>query len=195
MKKTPAAAPLANSAIACLGWGSLVWDPRDLPIRREWFADGPLVRAEFLRQSQDQRITLILHKDVPFVRSLWALMEVTSLAEAREQLALREGIKDTRIAQDIGTWSQGSPEVPVIAGLAAWAAARGIGHVIWTALPPKFADKAGRVPKAAGVVQHLAGLKGPTRDVAEQYIRRTPRQVDTPYRREIEARLGWTAQG
>jgi hypothetical protein len=185
--------PAANAPIACLGWGSLVWDPRDLPIHRRWFEDGPLVRAEFLRESQDKRITLVLHQDAPLVRSLWALMPVPSLAEAREKLALREGIKDTRIAQDIGSWSQGSPEVPVIAGLAIWAAARGIGHVVWTDLPPKFAGTAGRVPTADEVVQHLAGLKGPTRDVAERYIRRTPRQVDTDYRRAIEARLGWTA--
>lgn len=193
MQDALATTPNNSAPVACLGWGSLVWDPRDLPIHRQWFEDGPLVRAEFLRQSQDQRITLVLHKDVPFVRSLWALMPVASLAEAREKLALREGIKETRIAQDIGAWSQGSPEVAGIANLAAWTSARGIGHVVWTALPPKFADNAGRVPTEAEVVQHLASLRGSTRDVAEQYIRRTPRQVDTLYRRAIEAKLGWTA--
>jgi len=193
MTAAPATAPNPGAPIACLGWGSLVWDPRDLPIHRKWFEDGPLVRAEFLRESQDQRITLVLHKVVPFVRSLWALMPVASLAEAREQLARRENIKDTRIAQDIGSWSQGHPEVPEIAGLAAWAVARGIGHVVWTNLPTKFAGTAGRVPTEAEVVQHLADLKGPARDVAEQYIRRAPRQVDTAYRRAIEAKLGWVA--
>ncbi len=192
MKGVPAIA-IPGAPIACLGWGSLVWDPRDLPIHRQWFEDGPLVRAEFLRESKDKRITLVLHKDASFVRSLWALMRVASLAEAREKLALREGIKDTRVTQDIGTWSQGSPEVPCIVGLTAWAASRGIEHVVWTDLPPKFADTVNRVPTEDEVVKHLASLKGPTRDVAEQYIRRTPRQVDTLYRRAIEAKLGWTA--
>ena len=184
----------AKGPIACLAWGSLVWDPRDLPIHREWFGDGPLVRAEFLRQSRDKRMTLVLHESVPLVRSLWALMTVPSLAEARTKLAEREGIKGTRANQDIATWSLGEPEVPCIAGLAAWAAARGVGHVVWTALPPKLGAVADRLPTLEEVLEHLAGLIGPERDLAEQYIRRTPRQVDTGYRRAIECELGWTSR-
>jgi hypothetical protein len=147
----------AHVPIACLAWGSLVWDPQDLPIHREWFGDGPLVRAEFLRESRGRRITLVLHESVPLVRSLWALMTVNSLAEARTKLAIREGIKDARVNQDIAAWSLGDPEVPCIAGIGPWAVARGIGHVVWTALPPKLGAEAGRLPTLDEVVQHLGG--------------------------------------
>lgn len=37
--------------IAIIGWGSLVWDPRDLPIESPWHDDGPELPIEFARIS------------------------------------------------------------------------------------------------------------------------------------------------
>ena len=57
--------------IACVGWGSLIWDPRELPILRTWFEDGPLLPIEFARES-DLRCQLIPLKKLRSLRSLSA---------------------------------------------------------------------------------------------------------------------------
>jgi len=96
--------------IACLGWGSLVWDPRELPIHRQWFTDGPLVKVELLRQSQDNRISLVLHHSAEPVRSLWALMTVRTLEDAKKALAMRERIPGKNINKHIDYWSRGEED-------------------------------------------------------------------------------------
>ncbi len=67
--------------IACLGWGSLIWGTGTLPVG-DWQCDGPSVRVEFLRQSRNRRLTLVLHASAEPVSSLWAHMTVDSLDNA-----------------------------------------------------------------------------------------------------------------
>lgn len=177
--------------IACLGWGSLVWDPRELPIRSAWFADGPFVAVDFLRQSQDGRMTLVLDASASPVRALWAQMDATDLAQACEDLRAREGVLAKNVDAHIGTWSRDAPSPANVVELGDWAQARGVQHVVWTALPAKFAGE-DRTPAADEVIGHLRGLVGPKRDNAERYVRCAPRQIDTPLRRQIAAELHWT---
>ena len=180
--------------IACLGWGSLIWDPRDLPIRRKWFEDGPLISVEFVRRSKDGRLTLALHSDAARVRSLWALMDSGDLCCAVEALRKREGT----IKENIGHWSmsgnESNPEADHknIHGLSKWASSRGIEHVVWTNLPPKFDGEDKKAPPEEEATKYLATLRGGKRERAEEYIRKAPPQIDTRYRRRFEAEFGWT---
>ena len=70
--------------IACIGWGSLIWDPRSLPIEGMWSTDGPDLPIEFTRESSDGRMTLAITPDFAAVQTLWILMRVDTLADAIE---------------------------------------------------------------------------------------------------------------
>ena len=166
-----------------------MWDPRGLPVRRQWFCDGPLVCVDFVRESLDHRMTLVLDAGAPPVRALWALMDTSNLERAREQLRKREGC--SRI-EDIGCWAANGVDPPqTILELPKWAESNGLDGAVWTALRPRFDGRDVR-PEAAQVIKHLKSLHGAELENAERYVRRAPGQIDTPYRRLIEAELGWT---
>jgi hypothetical protein len=177
--------------IACLGWGSLIWDPGSLPIQRRWFEDGPFVPVEFTRQSSDGRITLVVEPTAAPVRVLWAVMLATELQAAREALRDRERITGNDWTSRIGSWQRGESVPQLMPELNNWAQAHGLDAVIWTALGPRFNNREA-APTVDQVVGYLRTLTGTTRDAAERYVRCAPRQIDTEYRRRIEAELGWS---
>lgn len=174
------------SDIACLGWGSLIWNPRNLLITPPWFPDGPAVRAEFLRQSKDDRITLVLDESAAPVPSLWARMATQDIGIAFSSLRTREGTSN----ENIGLWKKGDSPPNLILDLPRWAESRGLSAVIWTSLVRKFGSL-DRPATADEVIAHLDGLQGQKRADAEKYVRRAPRQINTTYRQKIVETLGW----
>jgi hypothetical protein len=177
--------------IACLGWGSLVWNPSPLPIHGGWFKDGPLVPVEFTRQSDDGRMTLVVEPSAAPVTVLWAHMVPLDLSSAVRALCYREGILEKNCSSSIGSWSRGESAPLNIADLPAWAETHEIDAVVWTALSPNFEGKA-RSPSADEVIDYLRGLREPLRRRAREYIQRAPRQINTDYRCQITIELGWS---
>ncbi|WP_150685248.1 serine hydrolase [Pandoraea iniqua] len=180
--------------LACLGWGSLIWDAGKFTVRKGWFDDGPFVPVEFLRQSKDGRITLVVNSGGLAVPVLWALMEAKNIEDACHALGEREGIPEKNRSAHVGTWQRHDHAPPeAIPSLDQWARSRGIDGVVWTALPPKMEGRPnGYRATADEVVAYLAGLQGRPRILAEQYVRKAPRQIDTLFRRRIEAELHWS---
>lgn len=185
-----------DSAIACIGWGSLVHSPGHLQFRGGWHYDGPLLSVEFARESSDKRITLVLCPGVPRVRTCWALLNVPDIESAKESLGLREYRDATRkwIGENIGFWDQATGNSFGLEAetVATWTKERGFAGVVWTSLPCKFRERNGVMPTAEQVIAHLRALDGEDREKAEEYVRKAPAQIDTPYRRLIAQELGWT---
>lgn len=108
--------------IVCIGWGSLIWCQKSLPVLGDWRTDGPELPVEFARQSRDKRITLVVCETAPAVSVLWSELGVASLDHARNALAEREGISSGNIPRSIGHWSKADrSNHPAADAIAGWA--------------------------------------------------------------------------
>lgn len=181
--------------IACLGWGSLIWDPKSIPIRGNWFNDGPNLPIEFARESANGRITLVLANVDYQVRSMWALLSSENLDGAKKALAAREGISEENIKFSIGFWDGKSGESYGLRTkeIGAWAEHLNIDAVVWTNLKCGFKGKGNRgtMPSCADILEHLQSLPSESTKVAKEYICKAPIQIDTEYRKQIQENLGW----
>jgi hypothetical protein len=182
--------------IGCLTWGSLVWNPIDLPVRGDWHKDGPFLPIEFARISQHDRITLVVlydKPDYPACRSLWTLLDVKTTEEAAEALRSREDCKPNGIS----LWKKGGPEPKdVIDGrIARWATRLELDAVVWTKLGPQWMEgnrKVQRMPELEEVLAKLKDWGEPRGTYARLYLQMAPKQIDTPYRRAIFKEYGFT---
>lgn len=179
--------------IACIGWGSLICDPRSLPISSSWNEDGPILPIEFARESSGGRITLVLTSSQEKITTLWALMSVIDVNDAKSKLAEREDIKDKNIKYSIGFWDakSGDSHGNSSSEIKAWAIKKGLDGVVWTNL--KYGFKASRnvMPEYSEILKHFKSLTNEERLVAEQYVRKTPSQVATVFRKRLKDDLGW----
>jgi hypothetical protein len=181
--------------IACIAWGSLIWEPRELELASGWRPDGPRLPLEFVRDSDDSdELAIVLHEPAPPVPTYWALLDTGDLAAAREMLRRREKIRP-EYPHCVGS-------IPPLDGgavderVAAWLRehAHEVDAVVWTALPAKFAQVSQRAPSAHEALAFLAALEGEPRQKAEEYVRKVPPEISTLYRKLFEEKLGLTPE-
>jgi len=179
--------------IACLGWGSLIWDPRGLNIEGGWKKDGPGLPVEFARRSGDGRLTLVLYPELEPVKVLWALMDTEDISESRKNLQAREGTIERYIDYiwKNEEYSYVLDSVEVVKG---WAQEKGLDGVVWTGLYSNFEGKTGMEFTVENAVKYLDGLTSEDRKKAKEYIQKAPSQVRTPVRERVEDELGWQSE-
>jgi hypothetical protein len=171
--------------IAILGWGSLVWDPRELPHDGGWTPGGPVLPLEFSRRSSGGRLTLVVDREHGVgCATRFSTSQRDDLEQAVADLAAREGT----VAHWIGfveptsgrSRGRDAADVDTIGG---WCEARGFDAAIWTDLPANFAELTGRPFSVGAALDHLAGLDEPDRTTAATYLANAPEEVVTPLRR------------
>ena len=182
--------------IAFLGWGSLVWDPRDLRIRGKWHNDGPFLPIEFMRFSKGGRITLVIHPEAEKVQTLWASADFDDVEDARENLRAREVTLTERIGFatiprcESRCWGDPAILEPILE----WGQRKGLGAVVWTGLTAnheKFREKTGMEMNDDNIIKYLGSLTGQRLKDAKEYVQKAPEQVNTKIRQRIHKELGW----
>ena len=78
------------SRIAILGWGSLIKQPKRLPLQGGWKSDGPVLKIEFSRISNDGRLTLVIDPLGSEIKTYHARSARTELDDAICDLMIRE---------------------------------------------------------------------------------------------------------
>jgi len=181
--------------IAILGWGSLIWQPEELSYdkTRDWQENGPFLPIEFSRISNNGRLTLVIDKNVEQeVETLYAVSLYENLDLAILNLAIREGTDTSKIGfYNRQTNNIFPKDFHFSENIREWIKKTEFDAVIWTNLSIRFKDKIGLPINADNVIKYLQTLPEETKVLAEEYIRKTPVQINTTFREKIEEKLDW----
>lgn len=176
--------------IAILGWGSLIWQPKELKYNKEfgWKENGPSLSIEFSRISNNGRLTLVITPNGTEVQTLYTLSNYKTIDEAVLDLAIREGSG----RKSIGCYDKIKNEFSDVNFLfkdeiKKWIDQTDFDVVIWTNLGENWNEKTTYEDR----IEYLKSLKGEASVLAEEYIRKTPKQIRTQYRQKIEDQLNW----
>lgn len=186
--------------IVILGWGSLIWEPKDLNYDEEfgWIYDGPTLPIEFARISNNGRLTLVITENGSLNKTFYTFSNSNlSFEEVFENLRIREG-KCNR--KDIGFYKAETDEFhsddfKYKEEIRNWSKEKKIKNIIWTDLPEKWSCK-NENDEIINInpnerIKYLKNLISDRKELAEEYVRKTPPQIKTNFRKLIEEQLNW----
>ena len=182
--------------IAFLGWGSLIWDPRNLRTKGEWKNDGPSLPIEFMRLSSRRRITLVIYPGEREVQTLWIKADFEDLDDAIDNLSTRESTVSGWIGYVTlpDCTSRCRAEPGELEHIQQWAKEKELDAVVWTDLkdnPKRFTKETGMQMNKDNIIKYLGSLQGNALESAKEYVQKAPKQIDTELRHRIKKELGW----
>jgi len=181
--------------IAVIGWGSLIWCPKELCLRTRWRKDGPRLRIEFARISKEHRLTLVIHPGSRPVQTYWAMSSLECLLSARRNLCCREGTCLSRIHAVDAAGRVTPPEGPcqgIVETIVPWLSSKGLDAAVWTGLGTNWREKRCSEFCIEDALAYLRCLRDNTKATnARKYITHAPAQVRTRVRCLVERELKW----
>lgn len=175
----------------------MIWQPEELGYDKKlgWIKEGPYLPLEFSRISENGRLTLVIDKNAQKVKTLYSISLYNELDDAISNLAVREKCFENKIGRYLKYNEDSYPkEFPFNKDIKEWINTTDFDAVIWTNLSKKFKDKIGLNHNPENVIDYLQSLPQEVKDIAEEYIKKAPCQINTSLRKEIEDKLGWTAK-
>ena len=157
--------------IVILGWGSLIWDPRELPREGVWEVGGPTLPIEFSRVSKDARLTLVVDRAAGVdVVTRFVCSPRTLIEDVIDDLAKREGTPKTRVsfvdlASNRSSADSVASHAPTCATVRAWTEARQFSGAVWTALEANFRNETGLEFSVENAIGYLRALPRTARSV------------------------------
>lgn len=179
------------TGVIVLGWGSLIWDPRELEVRGKWMPDGPFLPIEFARISSRERLTLVRKQDAKPVQVLWNVM-TGDLNTAIENLRIREDCSTSKPIGfiDLQDKQSRSKDDGFMNRIVEWADSKGFKKVIWTDLGVNFKNRNQPPFNHDTALKYLRSLEDQTS--AREYIEKAPAQIKTDLRIKVRKELGWS---
>jgi len=178
--------------IAIIGWGSLLWDTKELQLATPFELNGPNLPVEFCRVSKNHRLTLVIDETFgTLCRTYAATSACARLEEAVENLALREGMSGTadvgfvELARQTRSSLATERHPHAVETIADWTLNAGYDAAVWTALESGFERSTGEpfsVDAAMRYFEHLEQSDPDAFHRALEYISRAPAATQTPVR-------------
>lgn len=182
-----------GNGIVIIGWGSLIWDSRDLNLRDgEWYKDGPRLPVEFARVSEDGRLTLVIvpNSGVPLQQTLWAYSACNTLEKAKKDLVKREGTYNCVSVINVNEGRAVASD-SITKTIFDWCKEKDLDGAVWTNLKPKNQNNGESVMTPNEAISYLHGLEHDILDEARNYIKNAPKQIQTPIRKKVCIEFGW----